>query len=106
LYFAEGVRALRWAVERRHEIHSIVYVPQLLNHAFAQRLIQRLAADGIETHAVSVDLFQRFSRWEEPQWVAVVLRQRWNLLCEVAPNQGLYWVALESVRSRGISGRS
>jgi TrmH family RNA methyltransferase len=104
LYFAEGVRALGWAVERQLEIHSVVYVPQLLNHALARRQVQRLAADGVETRAVSVELFQRFSRWEEPQWVGVVLRQRWTALWEVAPNQGLCWVALESIRSPGNLG--
>jgi hypothetical protein len=76
MQLSEGVRALGWAAERKHEIHSIVYVPQLLNHALARRLVQRLAAHGVETHAVSVDLFQRFSRWEGAQWVGVTLRQR------------------------------
>lgn len=104
LYFAEGVRALAWAVEGRHEIHSVVFAPQVLTHAFARRLVERLARDGVETHAVPVDVFQRISRWEEPQWVGVVLRQRWASLGSIGPIQGLCWVALESIRSAGNLG--
>src|SRR4030095_8421490 len=47
-YFAEGVRALARAVEEWHDIHSVMYVPSLLNHAFARRLVERLQGTGVE----------------------------------------------------------
>jgi TrmH family RNA methyltransferase len=104
LYFAEGVRALARAVEQGHEVRSVVYVPSMLNHAFARRLVERLPDEGVETHAVAIEVFQRLSRLEEPQWVGVVIRQRWTPLDAVVPERGLCWVALESIRSPGNLG--
>ncbi|HKG26639.1 MAG TPA: RNA methyltransferase [Thermomicrobiales bacterium] len=104
LYFAEGVRALARAVEQKHDIRSVMYVPSLLNHAFARRLVERLQGAGVETHAVAIDVFQRISRLEEPQWVGVVVRQRWTPLGAAVPDRGLCWVGLESIRSPGNLG--
>src|SRR4029453_16108161 len=51
-----------------------------------------------------MEVFQRLSRLEEPQWVGVVIRQRWTPLDAVVPERGLCWVALESIRSPGNLG--
>jgi TrmH family RNA methyltransferase len=104
LYFAEGVRALACSVERGHSIQAITYVPQLLNHPLARRLVVRLCGDGVKTHAVSIDVFRRLSRMEEPQWVGVTLRQQWADLDAVVPANGLCWVALEAIRTPGNLG--
>ena len=44
------------------------------------------------------------SQAEEPQGIAAVVRQRWEPLYRVDPNEGLCWVVVKTVQTPGNLG--
>jgi len=88
----------------RHHIESAVIAPGLLSNPFAHRLARRLRESDIPRLELSPAAYRSLSRVEDPQGIAVVVRQRWERLTRVGPDAGLCWVVLDTVRSPGNLG--
>jgi len=105
LFYAEGMRFVARALDSpRHRIETALYAPGLHDHPFALRLLDALRARGVPVLNVSPAAYRRLSLVDEPQGIAVVVRQRWERLHRVAPEAGLCWLVLDTVRAPGNLG--
>jgi TrmH family RNA methyltransferase len=104
LFYVEGMRFVSNAAKAGFEIEKLIVSPDLLIHPFGQRLAKTLTDRGIPHIQVSGPLYQELSRVEEPQGIAAVVRQRWEMLDAVRPEIGHPWIAVDTLRSSGNLG--
>jgi TrmH family RNA methyltransferase len=103
LFYVEGLRSCRAAIESNVEIESLVLAPSLITAASAWPLIQTHRSAGGRILEVTPHVFAGLSTRDRPQGVALVGRQRWQRLpSDVAP--GDIWVALYGVQQPGNAG--
>jgi RNA methyltransferase, TrmH family len=103
-FFTEGVRFVSRALAAGAAIETVVVAPRMLESDHGWEVVERLKASGTPVLEVAPGVFRDLSLAEEPQGVAAVVRQWWEPLGRVAPDAGLCWVALESVRAPGNLG--
>jgi TrmH family RNA methyltransferase len=104
LFYTEGMRFVSRAAAQGARLESLVVAPDLLTHPFARHLWRDLSERGVPTLRVSAPIFAQLSLVEEPQGIGAVVRQRWERLGRIGPDEGLCWVALDTVRSTGNLG--
>lgn len=104
LFVAEGVRMLAHAVQQQACIEQLIVAPEMLNSGIGARLVKRLRIAGTPCMRLTPAVFHSFSQAEEPQGVAAVIRQQWHGLESVRPDEGLCWVAVDSIRTGGNLG--
>ncbi len=104
LFFVEGVRNFVQVVDNGFEIERIVFSERLLTAPLARKLVRRCRRSGVTGLNVTPEQFRRISHARRASGVAAIVRQRWAGVNDVAPEQGLCWVLLETVRSPGNLG--
>ena len=104
LFFLEGIRFLAEATHHQFPLETLIVASQLLTHPFGQKLVRLQRRQGVPCLEVTPDVFMSLSTAEEPQWVAAVARQRWERLERMPPDEGLCWVAVDTVQSPGNLG--
>lgn len=104
LFFAEGLRIVGEAVQKRWEVELLVVAPELLTSLFGQQLVSDVADRGGSVLEVSADIFRTLSSKDGPQGIAAVIRQRWSGLDDVAVKPGDTWIALDAVQDPGNLG--
>jgi TrmH family RNA methyltransferase len=103
-YYIEGVRFVAHAVQQHVPIDSLVVCPSLLVHPFAQKLVRRLRKAGVPTLEVTPGVLHSLALVDDPQGMGAVVRQRWLPPEHMRPDQGLCWIAVETVQSPGNLG--
>jgi TrmH family RNA methyltransferase len=103
LFLVEGLLPIGAALESGWEIVHLLYDPERLESAFAQRLLQEVKARGGDVRPVSPRVLEGLSEKENPQGMVAVVRQRTRTLQEVALAAGVA-VALVSPQDSGNVG--
>ena len=103
-FLIEGIRPLAQAVEQGERVETLIVAPDLLTNMLGRRLVKQLRIAGTPSCRLTTEVFHSLSQAEEPQGVAAVMRQRWQVLEQVRPSRGLCWIAIESVQSAGNLG--
>jgi TrmH family RNA methyltransferase len=104
LCFVEGMRFVASAVNSGARLEALLVAPKLLVHRFAQKLVRQQQRAGVPCLEVTPEVFHSVAACDEPQGVGAVVRQRWEPLARVRPDQGLCWIALGAVQSAGNLG--
>jgi RNA methyltransferase, TrmH family len=104
LFFAEGIRILTEAAELGAYIETLIISPELLNNEFGAAQVEKLAHRGIPVLEVSKSVFEWLACKENPQGIAAVIRQHWQLLTDVKMQLSGLWVALDSIADPGNLG--
>lgn len=104
LYFIEGVRNFVQVSDRNFEIVTILYSEKLLTAPLARKLVRQSRREGVHTINLLPEQFRQISYTERASGVAAIVKQRWAKLTHIAPDAGLCWIALETVRSAGNLG--
>jgi TrmH family RNA methyltransferase len=108
LFFCDGLRAVHRLLESRHfPPELLVYAPnQLYQHPGGARLLERLKErrNNIPLVSVPVELLNHLSQSPEPQGIGAVVRQHWTPLAHLPPDDGLCYVALDTIRNPGNLG--
>lgn len=104
LFLAEGLRFVAQAIEHDAAIEQLVIAPTLLANPFGRKLARELRRAGVPALEVTPEVFRGVAQAEEPQGIAVVVRQRWEPLAQVDGADGLCWIALSAVQSPGNLG--
>jgi TrmH family RNA methyltransferase len=102
LFFAEGERLLRMAIEAGAAIETLVAVPERLD-AGGREVVAKVVGGGAELLEVTAFVFDSLSFREEPSSMGAVIRQRRDTLADAAGRPGP-WVALTEVRHPGNLG--
>lgn len=104
LFFIEGVRNFVQAIDNRFDIATILFSEKLLIAPLARKLVRRSRRDGINCISLTPEEFRSISCTERASGVAAIIHQRWLNLDATMPQAGLFWVALDTVRSPGNLG--
>ncbi len=104
LFFVEGLRFVSQAFEHHASVQTLITVPKMLTHPYAQALLRRAARAHVPVLEVTPEVFLGQSRAEEPQWIGAIIPQRWDRLASVMPGDGLCWLAYDTVHSPGNLG--
>ena len=104
LFFIEGLRFVSQAFEHHAHVQTLITVPKLLAHPYAQALLRRAACAHVPVLEVTPEVFLAHSRAEEPQWIGAIVPQRWTPLSSVIPGDELCWLAYDTVHSPGNLG--
>ena len=67
-------------------------------------MVRRSRRSGVPTIRLTPEQFRSISRAERASGVAAIVKQRWCKLPQALPQDGLCWIALETVRSPGNLG--
>lgn len=103
-FFVEGLRFVSQAFEHHAPVQTLVTVPKMLTHPYAQALLRRAACAHVPVLEVSPEVFLHHSRAEEPQWIGAIVPQRWEPISGILPGDGLCWLAYDTVHSPGNLG--
>lgn len=104
MFFIEGLRFLAQALQQRVPLRTVLVVPKMLVHPFGHTLMRQVAQQKIPVLEVTPDVFLSHSRAEEPQWIGAIAEQQWEPLARLGSNEGLCWVACDTVHSPGNLG--
>lgn len=101
VFFAEGERLVRAAVENRASIEQVVVAPERLTET-ERSLLDRIDA-RLPVLEVTGAVFDSLSFRQESQSIGVVVEQRWEELAQVR-GTGRCWVALPDIQHPGNLG--
>lgn len=104
LFFVEGIRAVAQAVQSGVEVERLVFAPDLVESDFARQTISDAERRGVPVVELSRGVFERLSRKEGPQGLALVGRQRWSSLEDIRLGPTAVWLALDSPQDPGNLG--
>jgi TrmH family RNA methyltransferase len=103
-FLIDGMRFVAQALQHHANIETLILCPDLLVHAFGQKLARQLRRAGTPTLEVTPEVYFSLSQAEEPQGIAAVVRQQWAPLYRVNPADGLCWVVVKTVQTPGNLG--
>ena len=103
-YLIDGIRFLHRALDNNAPLTRALICPELLANEHGRELAARLLRSNLECLFVSPKVYRAISRADEPQGLMAVVRQQIRPLERIDPEQGLCWLALESVQSPGNLG--
>lgn len=104
LFFAEGIRNFVEAVDRNHQIETLVYSEKLLISPIARKILRRLKREGIPFARASPEEFRALSKTERASGIAAIFRQNVLSLKQIKPDANICWTALSHIRSPGNLG--
>lgn len=105
LFFAEGIRLVAEAMQLGAPVDQLVFAPGLVErHPYARALVAGAQAAGTPCLQVSDDAFATVAAKEHPQGLAAVIHQQWTTLDAARTDDGLCWIALDSVQDPGNLG--
>ncbi len=103
-FTVEGVRNFVQAIDHGFAVEHVLYSEKLLIVPIARKLVRRCRRSGVRTTSLSPENFRKMSTAQKASGIAAVVRQRWSTLNQASPNQGLFWIMLETVQSPGNLG--
>ncbi|HLK59130.1 MAG TPA: RNA methyltransferase [Chthonomonadaceae bacterium] len=103
-YFIEGLRLVSEAVQTQAAIETLVVVPERLKSGFGQEIVQIQRQRGTPCLAVTAEVFASLSDKEGRHEISAVVRQRWDSLDTIRPDEGLCWIALGAAQYPGNLG--
>jgi RNA methyltransferase, TrmH family len=103
LFYAEGLRAVRAALDAGAEVEALVVAPALLTDPTACATVAAFRSAGGALLEVSAEVFASLSTRDGPRGLAVVARQRRHQLPPHPPRRAV-WVALYGVQQPGNLG--
>lgn len=104
LALIEGLRLVSEALRDPQRVRHIIVAPELLRSQYGQDLLRDQQQKGLSCLYVSAEIFQHFSRKDNPQGIAAVIVQQWERLEQIRLSTEDYWVALEAVQDPGNLG--
>lgn len=104
LAWVEGLRACGDAFTRPESIDLVVICPECLHSTYADELLKKAHAQGLEVLDVSREAFATLSGKENPQGMGVIIRQTFAPLDMIALSGDDLWVALDRVADPGNLG--
>ena len=104
LTFVEGIRSVVEAVQVEAPIDVLVVCPKLLKGKTGWDAVAIARSREVEVVEVDEPVFRTLSKRDGPQGIAAVLKQRWERLQDIEPEDGSTWVALESAADAGNIG--
>lgn len=104
LFLIEGIRIVAEAAQLNAGITELIIAPDLLKSQFAKELVQQQIRSGVPCLEVTGKVFKTIATKDNPQGIAAVVRQHWRSLDGIQPDQGLCWIALDSVQDPGNLG--
>ncbi len=104
LFFAEGLRIVTEAVNRRAEIVELIVAPDLIKSQKILQMIEQYGREGKNVIEVSSEVFSSLSRKDGPQGVGLIAVQNWVELESVTINGGEIWIGLDSIADPGNLG--
>jgi TrmH family RNA methyltransferase len=87
LFLVEGILHVGEAAEAGWEIESLLYCPEKLKSEFGRSLVDKLIQNGARCQPVSESAFESFAEKENPQGIAVLVRQKQRGLSAVSPSK-------------------
>ena len=104
-FFADGLRPVVQALNSPGtRIEQVILAPELLKNPLGENLRERLRAQRIPETTLSASLYRQLSNLEEPQGIGVIVQRRPQRLSWLAPTDGAFYVALDTIRSPGNLG--
>lgn len=103
LFFVEGLRCCRAAIEAGIEIDAMVLAPALVLSESIRQLIAGYRSAGGRIVEVTPEVFQSLSARDRPAGLALVGRRRWHALPPCVSRDDV-WVALSGVQNPGNLG--
>jgi RNA methyltransferase, TrmH family len=100
----EGLRMVTEALRYPQRVRQLIVAPELLRGQHGRPLLQEQRQKGLPCLCVSAEVFQGFSLKDNPQGIAAVVSQQWELLEQVRLSTEDFWVALEAVQNPGNLG--
>jgi TrmH family RNA methyltransferase len=109
LFLVEGIHHVGEALEAANsgtgfEVTEIIYAPDQLKSAFANRLVDSAQASSIPCHATTVDVFESIAGRENPQGIMAVVRYPQRELDELTLQNFDWGVALVEPQDPGNIG--
>ncbi len=104
LFLVEGIRLVGDALKSGFKIQSVFYAPDLLTSLFARGLVAEARQRGIETLALSAEVFASLAEREHPQGILATARWPRRTLEEISPAQVRWAAALLSPQDPGNIG--
>jgi TrmH family RNA methyltransferase len=104
LALVEGLRLVTEALRYPQRVRQLIVAPELLRSQHGQALLEDQRQKGLPYLCVSAEVFHSFSLKDNPQGIAAVISQHWELLEQVRLSTGDFWVALEAVQDPGNLG--
>lgn len=104
LFYAEGIRIVAEAIQVGAVLDTLVVAPELLESAFARRLVDEGCAAGTPVLEVTKTVFASISDKDGPQGLGAVIRQRWDSPETAGQAPVQRWVALSAVQDPGNLG--
>lgn len=100
----EGIKQFIQAYDARFTFDTVVYSERLQKSSLAEMLVRRLVRSGVPRVRVTPEQFRAFCTATRASGIGAIVRQRWMSLESVNPRQGLCWLIVEQLRSRGNFG--
>jgi TrmH family RNA methyltransferase len=104
LCVVEGFRQFIQACDAGFEFDIVIQSPILLRSGLVQKLVRRLAAQGVTRISLTPEQFRSISTTPRASGIAAIIRQRWTLLDNVDARRAIGWVILERIRAPGNLG--
>jgi RNA methyltransferase, TrmH family len=103
-FLVEGIHHVGAAFEAGAQVEEVFFAPELLEGAFAERLIGIMSERGILCHPVSEEVINTLAVKEHPQGILAVVRLPQADLQGLAPANFNWGVALVSPQDPGNAG--
>ncbi len=103
-FYIEGIRIVLEALTVPERVQTILYAPELVDSQVADEAVQKAYKQGVRIVDVSSSVFESFSLKDGPMGLAAVVKQSWQSLLKVLPNDMGIWIGLDSVADPGNLG--
>jgi len=103
-FLVEGIHHVGAAIEAEAEIEILYYAPDLLNSAYAGKLVAEAAGRGVPCQPVAAEVFRSLADKEHPQGILAVVRKPEASLPGIAPEDFSWGVALVAPQDPGNVG--
>ena len=103
LFLAEGIRLVTEAVQKRMQIESIVFCPDMLRSDVGLKTVQIASKSGMQILEVNSVVFETISSRDNPQGLIAVIKEKWETLEGIKKNLGI-WVGLDAIQDAGNLG--
>jgi TrmH family RNA methyltransferase len=104
LFFAEGVRIVTEAVNRKAKIVELIVAPDLIKNQKILQMVEQYGREGKNVVEVSSEVFSSLSRKDGPQGVGLIAVQNWVDLESITIDTGDIWIGLDSIADPGNLG--
>jgi TrmH family RNA methyltransferase len=103
-FFIEGLRVVISAIEAQTSIDTLVYCPALLKSEIAWQSLEEQNSIGVDSVAVSEEVFRRFSSRENPVGMGAILPTSWSDIDTWTVSENDIFVGLAQVSEPGNLG--